>query len=145
MLDRQHLSAHESRQANPVHDRDTDEDNKQSTHDVTRASAAEHRHDDDDEEQVWERVDNVGKPHEETVDPSSEVAREHSDRHPDEKDDRDRDESHDETDGRTVHQTAQHVATERVRSNEKHRDCGIDCYQLRTEGILVLHLKNSYD
>ena len=100
VLYRQDLPADEPGDSDPVHDRDPDEDHKESVVGIAEWGAAKGRHDDDHEEQVRERVDDVGNTHENVVDDAADVSGEHPDAEPDREHDRDWDEADDETHSR---------------------------------------------
>ena len=118
VFQREHLTANEPGEADPVHDRERHEDEEEPVHGRPELRPAERRDDDDHEEEIGERVDDVGEAHEEVVDPTADVARDHADARSDDEDHRDGDESDDEAHARPVHEPGQDVPAKFVRAEE---------------------------
>src|SRR5438874_576783 len=114
LLEREHLTAHEARHADPVHDRDGHEDEKQATLDVAERGVAQRRHEDEEEKQIRERVDDVGEAHQDLIGPAAVEAREKADRHANKEDDRNRHEPDEHRDLRRPQKTREDVTAELV-------------------------------
>src|SRR5216684_3580322 len=114
LLERQDLTPYEPGHADPVDDGDGHEDEQQPTLDVSQRGVPQRGHDDEEEEQVRERVDDVGDAHEDLVDPAAVVPGREADGHADEEDDRDGHEADEHRDLRRPQEAREDVAAELV-------------------------------
>src|SRR5260221_12202483 len=140
LFEREDLPADEPRESHPVHDREGTEHEHETAHDVAEPGVPEGRHDDDEEQQVGERVDDIGEAHEQVVDPATVERGEHPERRADDEHERGRHDADDHRDARRPDQpaqdvTAQLVAAEQVVGVHVLR-AGEDRIRVRRRGVL---------
>src|SRR5947207_25612 len=123
LLDRQDLAADKARQSDPIHKAERDEDAPE--------ARPESGHENQHQEQIREGVHDVGEPHQEVVDPPSEVAGGHADAGADEHNQELTDDPDRQRDRSSVENPRQLIATE---------DVGTQGMLERREGIRVDHV-----